>query len=184
MRYLKSTKDQCLEGDFSDMKMDPTKLLSLYTDADFAGDKVSRKSVSGSVILFGGFPVATRSAMQLLIAEPATESEHIAVDMGLKDLRKVIYLVKDLTGVSYEKPLGTTVHCDNQPAIAVSDAEIVPQRTKHLDIRYKKVREYVRTGQVKLRYVNTKDNIANALTKAVPRAESLRLLRGDARDKT
>ena len=42
-------------------------------------------------------------------------------------------------------------------------------RTKHIDVRFHRMRELVEEGEVALMKVNTKENQVDALTKALPR---------------
>ena len=49
MRYLKGTRDDCIC-----FEMHETVNIDAYSDADHAGDKVTHRSTSGSVIVFAG----------------------------------------------------------------------------------------------------------------------------------
>jgi predicted GNAT family acetyltransferase len=63
------------------------------------------------------------------------------------------------------------IHCDNQAAIALTANPGHRKSTKHIDIRYHWVRDQVVSGSIELRYVGTKENKADMLTKplaAVP----------------
>ena len=42
-------------------------------------------------------------------------------------------------------------------------------KTKHIDIRYKFAKDYVKHKKVDIRYISTHDMIADPLTKAIPR---------------
>ena len=64
---------------------------------------------------------------------------------------------------------------DNQGAIAMSKNPIQHKRTKHIDIRYHFVREAVARGDIRLSYVQTQDQIADLLTKSVPKMTVQRL---------
>ena len=52
--------------------------LNGYTDADWAGDKDSRKSTSGFVTTFAGGAVSWKSKLQKCVALSTTEAEYIA----------------------------------------------------------------------------------------------------------
>jgi hypothetical protein len=54
---------------------------------------------------------------------------------------------------------------DNQSAIDLSKNPEYHARSKHIDIQYHYVREVIQNGQVTLKYVPTKDNIADVFTK-------------------
>jgi hypothetical protein len=58
---------------------------------------------------------------------------------------------------------------DNQGAIALANDPAYHACTKHIDIRYHFVRECVENGDIALKYCSTKDMVADALTKALPK---------------
>ena len=65
----------------------------------------------------------------------------------------------------------TILHVDNTSAIAlIKDAKSCV-RTRHIERRYLKIRELVDAGHIELCYVNTTENRADVLTKALPRAD-------------
>jgi len=68
---------------------------------------------------------------------------------------------------------------DNQGALKLAESEENHRRTKHIDIRFRFLRD-VENGSLKLEYVSTDDNVADALTKPLfkQRFESLRSFMG------
>ena len=48
------------------------------------------------------------------------------------------------------------------------------QRTRHLDMRYFKVRDYIRAQEIRVRHIGTKSNPADFFTKALPKGEFAR----------
>ena len=62
-----------------------------------------------------------------------------------------------------------TIYLDNSGAIALSTAAKFHQRTKHIDLRYHFIREHVDNGSFTLIWVPTHLNVADVLTKALPR---------------
>ena len=58
-----------------------------------------------------------------------------------------------------------TVRVDNMGAIFMANDITTTCRTKHVDIRYKYVTEYVEDGVVKIIFVKSVDNDSNILTK-------------------
>jgi len=69
---------------------------------------------------------------------------------------------------------------DNQGALKLAKSEENHRRTKHIDIRFRFLRDVVDNGSLKLEYVPTDDNVADALTKPLfkQRFERLRSLMG------
>ena len=65
----------------------------------------------------------------------------------------------------------TPVAVDNKSVeFAVNNPE-TSQRTRHLDTRYFKVRDYIRDLDIRVRHIGTKFNPADFFTKALPRVD-------------
>ena len=60
------------------------------------------------------------------------------------------------------------MHCDSQSALLLAQNSIYRVRIKHIDIRYHRIRELIRDGEMKLVKVHTKENPADILTKVLP----------------
>ena len=61
------------------------------------------------------------------------------------------------------------IHEDNNACIAIITTPEQHQRTKHIDVRYYFVWEHVKNGNIKLVKEDTKNMIADALTKPLSR---------------
>ncbi|KAE9264777.1 hypothetical protein PR003_g32677 [Phytophthora rubi] len=70
----------------------------------------------------------------------------------------------------------TTIWKDNQGVIALAQNAGYHARTKHVDIRHHFIRENVKRETVKVEYVDTKNQLADILTKAL-RTKTLKFLR-------
>jgi hypothetical protein len=55
--------------------------------------------------------------------------------------------------------------CDNESAIRMADNPVEHSRTKHIAIRYHFLRDHQQRGDIKIAYINTKDQLANIFTK-------------------
>ncbi|KNZ71374.1 Copia protein [Termitomyces sp. J132] len=62
----------------------------------------------------------------------------------------------------------TTILCDNNSVINLSEDPLLHSRVKHVDIKYHFLQEQVTLNKIALRYINTKDNVADVFTKALP----------------
>ena len=63
------------------------------------------------------------------------------------------------------------IYEDNQGAIALVENPVHHQRTKHIDIRFHFIRDQVTNGCIKVQYLQTKEMIADCLTKPVGRTK-------------
>jgi hypothetical protein len=55
--------------------------------------------------------------------------------------------------------------CDNESVIRMTDNPIEHSRTKHIDIRYLFLRDHQQRGDIKIAYVNNKNQLADIFTK-------------------
>lgn len=154
-RYLKGTKNFGILIKCSDDKFDA------YVDADHAADS-SRKSTTGFVIRMFGCPVAWTSRLQSCIAESTGEAEYMAICEAVRDILFLTRLTEEVMGpVKY--PI--TVHEDNIAALRKCSSTTGKSRLKHIELIYFKVREYVQNGLIKVKKIDTKNQLADILTK-------------------
>ena len=138
--------------------------IELFSDSDYAGDKEKRISVSGFILYFMGVPVLWRSKGQRSVTLSSSEAEYVALSEAAKEI-KFIYQLLKCFGVEVKLPI--IVRVDNVGAIFMSENVSSGSRTKHVDIRYHFVREYIEEGFVKIIFVRTKENVADVFTKNV-----------------
>jgi hypothetical protein len=73
------------------------------------------------------------------------------------------WLVKEL-GIQQGRVL---LHCDSQSAIYLAKNQVYHAKTKHIDVRFHKIRELVVTGELLLEKIHTFENAAEMLTKPI-----------------
>jgi len=62
-----------------------------------------------------------------------------------------------------------SIFCDNTSAISISKDPVMHSKTKHIPIKYHFLQEQVLEQKVKLEYVPSKEQVADILTKPLPR---------------
>ena len=161
MRYVSDTKDLGL-------KIQPNKNedemwdIVVYTDSDYAGDEDTRISVSGFVIYVMGVPVCWKSKAQNHVTLSSSEAEFVALSEAAKEIKFVVQILESMD-IKVKKPV--IVRVDNNGAIFMSENVAATGKTKHMDIRYHFVREFVEDGLIKIVFVKTKENDADVFTK-------------------
>src|SRR5438045_3374803 len=68
----------------------------MYSDADWASDKSTRKSVSGSVAIFYGGLISWSSKRQRSVATSSCESEYMALSACAKQGQWIAQVFRDL----------------------------------------------------------------------------------------
>jgi hypothetical protein len=164
LAYLSKAPEQGLR-----YTADGNSELVAYCDADWGTtDYYQRRSVSGYVIMLAGAPISWASRRQKLTALSSTEAEYIALS---ECLREVLYLRKLMTELGFPPSGPTKIYCDNEAAIAIANNPVHHQRSKHIDIRYHRIRNHISNGDVEVLPVDTADNLADAFTKPLGRVK-------------
>ena len=69
--------------------------------------------------------------------------------------------------VKYDEPI--PILCEHTNAINISKNLVMHSKTKHIPIKFHFLREQITEKNIKLEYVETKEQIADIFTKALPR---------------
>jgi hypothetical protein len=62
---------------------------------------------------------------------------------------------------------------DNQSTLVLAKNPVFYERSKHIRMRYHFIRDCLTEGNIKARYINTKDQLADLLTKSLGRIKFL-----------
>jgi hypothetical protein len=159
-RYLRGTVHRGLW-----YPKDSNIALTAFADADHAGCQDTRRSTSGSMQFLGDRLVSWSSKRQKSAAISSTEAEYIAMSGCCA---QILWMRSQLTdyGLGFNK---IPMYCDNKSAIALCCNSVQHSRSKHIDIRYHFIKEQVENGVIELYFVQTLFQLADILTKALPR---------------
>jgi len=139
-----------------------------YTDSDWAWNCLdTRRSMGGFSFSLGAGLILWNAKKQKTVVSSSCKAKYTATFEAPK---KVIWLQKLLTELQFLHPTTpTTILCDNNAAICLSSDPAMHFQIKHVDIKYHFLRELVQKKELKMSYINTKDNIgvANSFTKAM-----------------
>jgi hypothetical protein len=139
--------------------------LSVYCDSDWASNIDDRKSTCGYIIYLGSFPIVWRSRRQK--GKPATSSCEAEYRSIHEVLNEIVWIIAFMGELGLLVPTPVRVFCDNQSANDLAYNPVHHDRTKHIDVRYHRIREYILDGTIMVHYVATKDNPADLFTKCV-----------------
>jgi hypothetical protein len=132
-----------------------------YSDADYAGCKIDRKSTSGTCQFLGRSLVSWASKKQNSVALSTTEAEYIAARHCCAQLLWMRQTLRDYGSKLSKVPL----LCDNESAIRMADNPVEHNHTKHIDIRYYFLRHHQQKGDIEIAYVSTDNQLADIFTK-------------------
>lgn len=141
-------------------------LLTGYSDSDLAGDIDDRKSTSGSVFMLGSSLVTWVSQKQRVVSLSSCEAEYIASASAACQGIWLSRLLGELLGIQTPR---VKLLVDNKSAISLSKNPVHHDRSKHIDTRFRFIRDCVERGEVEIDHVSTTDQLADILTKALGR---------------
>jgi hypothetical protein len=166
LRYLKATKYQKLT--YSKQADYMANKLYGYVDADHAGSKDDRKSVGGYVLMLNGAAISWSSRKIKVVSLSSFESEWYSASICGCEIVVVRRMLEEI-GRPQTEP--TILFEDNAACIyaASNNSGALNQRSKHIDTRIFKLREFVEEGILKLVKVNSASNVADCMTKSLAR---------------
>jgi hypothetical protein len=136
-----------------------------YSDADWGGDLDTRRSTTGYLFQLFGATIAWKSRLQTTVALSTTEAEYMAsVDAS----KQALWLQQLLQELQFNFDT-ITLYNDNNGCIGLSKNPINHEKTKHIAMRHHFLREQVQAGNITVKHVPSKLNIADILTKYVPK---------------
>jgi hypothetical protein len=162
VRYIKGT----INSGITYGKYTHDNTIYGYVDSDFARDVDSRKSISGYSFQLNGGSISWKSKKQPIVAHSTCEAEYVAASLCST---KSIYLRNFFKEIGFHQSNPTILFEDNKACIDLTNQIGVSQRTKHIDLRYHIIRDYVQQKQVCVTKVGTDDNIADQFTKPLPK---------------
>ncbi|KAD3640208.1 hypothetical protein E3N88_29431 [Mikania micrantha] len=162
LRYLQGTKDYKLTY----RRSDNLEVIG-YSDSDFAKCKDDKKSTSGYIFMLAGGPISWKSHKQQLTTTSTMMAEYVAVYNAICHgmlLRNLIGGLKVINSIS--RPL--KICYDNSAAVSFSISNSSTGAGLYLDTKYLFVCERVEENNLCIEYINTKDMLADPLTKGLP----------------
>ncbi|GJT02327.1 ribonuclease H-like domain-containing protein [Tanacetum coccineum] len=162
LRYVRGTLDYGLQ-----LHVSSTTQLTAYTDADWAGCPVTRRSTSGYCVFLGDNLLSWSAKRQVTLSRSSAEAEYRGVANVVAETAWIRNLLCEL-----HTPLftATLVYCDNVSAVYMSANPVQHQRTKHIEIDIHFVRDFVASGQVRVLHVPSRFQYADIFTKGLPTA--------------
>ena len=83
-------------------------------------------------------------------------------------------MMKDIR-ITFKIPI--IIYCDNKSIVNMSKNPILHSKSKHISIKYHMLKVKVGVKEIKLEYINNKEQIADIFTKALPK-DTFEYLRG------
>ncbi|MCO5578523.1 hypothetical protein L7F22_032366 [Adiantum nelumboides] len=159
MRYVKATVSY-------EMFYENNAKLCLYgyTDANWAGDFMDRRSTSGYAFSIGNGMISWSSNKQPTVPLLSTEVEYRGAALAAWEESWLRVLMADF---SFDNLDSVTIYCDNMRSIMLAKNLVYHACTKHIEVHYHVITEKVLAGEIDLVYVKTNDQVEDIFTKAL-----------------
>jgi hypothetical protein len=164
VRYLYGTATRELV-----LRRNVKRRIVIFADASFSTGSTKRVSVTGYAVGLetedGDFtPIAWKSKRQTFVAQSTAEAEAEAIASSATVAQCIELLFAELHVKLDEHPL---VRTDSTAAESILGNPFVSARTRHLAVRYAKLREIIADKHLVLTHVDTKRNTSDVFTKAL-----------------
>ena len=160
LRYLKHTIHHCLF-----LHCETTFTIQAFSDADWASCPDDRRSTTGYCLYLGRNLLSWTFRKQRIVFCSSTEFEYRAIAQAATEIVWLQSLLSEL-GIPPSTP--PILWCDNIGATYLAANPIFHARTKHIEIDVHYVRDHVSAKALSIRFVSSKDQIADTFTKPLP----------------
>lgn len=161
LRYVKGSMDLSLE-----FRSRGSYDLVCYTDADWAGDLATGRSVYGYIWFLDGNPVSWKSKKIKTVSTSSTQSE---LEGFYQAAQEGLWLAGLLNELGLKDKITFTIYCDNKAVLDIIHEEKAPDRLKHQIVKVEYLRELVRDGRCVAKSVKSEFNTADIFTKSLGR---------------
>ncbi|KAH9745876.1 retrovirus-related pol polyprotein from transposon RE1 [Citrus sinensis] len=146
--------------------------LHAFADADWGGNKDTFSSTGAYIIYLGRNLLSWSFKKQRTVARSSTEAEYRLVANTVAEVNWICSLLTDLHIKVSSCPV---IYCDNIRGTQLYSNPVFHSRMKHVAIDFHFIREQVQSGAIRVAHVSSADQLADALTKALPRPRFLQL---------
>jgi hypothetical protein len=168
LRYLKGTSDLGLYY----QRSNPTEIRG-FADSGFRTDPNAGKSQTGYIFLKCGAPISWKSMKQTVTATSTNHAELLAFHEAAREcvwLRTLERIINQQCRIQEEEMKPMVIYEDNAACIRqMSSGFIKADRTKHISPHiFSFTQDLIDKGQVDIQKVESENNVADMLTKALP----------------
>jgi hypothetical protein len=155
---------------FEDADVGGVEYVDVFSDSDWAGDKVGRKSTSGGVAMIAGGVIKTWSSTQGTLSLSVGEAEYYALIKAAAEGLGIQSLAKDM---GYD--LKVRIWVDSTTAKAIA-ARIGLGKVRHMEVKYLWAQQAMKNKRFEVRKVPGEKNYADIGTKPKSAKEMMELL--------
>ncbi|GJS77045.1 hypothetical protein Tco_0726926 [Tanacetum coccineum] len=141
--------------------MDSPFDLEAFSDSDYAGASLDRKSTTGGCQFLGKRLISWQCKKQTIVANSTTEAEYVA---AANCYGQVLWIQNQMLDYGFNF-MNTKIHIDNESTICIVKNLVFYSKTKHIEIRHHFIRDSYEKKLIQVIKIHTDHNVAD-LTKA------------------
>ncbi|GJY65422.1 hypothetical protein Tco_0467660 [Tanacetum coccineum] len=136
--------------------------LEDFSDSDYAGASLDRKSTTKDCQFFGKRLISWQCKKQTIVANSTTEVEYVA---AANCCGQVLWIQNQMLNYGFNF-MNTKIHIDNESTICIMKNPVFHSKTKHIKIRNHFIRDSYEKRLIQVIKIHTDHNVDNLLTKA------------------
>ncbi|GKB88465.1 putative ribonuclease H-like domain-containing protein, partial [Tanacetum coccineum] len=136
--------------------------LEAFSDSDYAGASLDRKSTTGGCQFLGKRLISWQCKKQTIVANSTTEAEYVA---AANCYGQVLWIQNQMLDYGFNF-MNTKIYIDNESTICIVKNLVFHSKTKHIEIRHHFIRDSHKKKLIQVIKIHTDHNVADLLTKA------------------
>ncbi|GJW57968.1 putative ribonuclease H-like domain-containing protein, partial [Tanacetum coccineum] len=136
--------------------------LEAFSDSDYAGASLNRKSTTGGCQFLGKRLISWQCKKQTIVANSTTEAEYVA---AANCCGQVLWIQNQMLDYGFNF-MNTKIYIDNESTICIVKNPVFHSKTKHIEIRHHFIRDSYEKRLIQVIKIHTDHNVADLLTKA------------------
>ncbi|GJY17429.1 putative ribonuclease H-like domain-containing protein, partial [Tanacetum coccineum] len=136
--------------------------LEAYSDSDYAGASLDRKSTTGCCYFLRSILISLQCKKQTIVANSTTEVEYVA---AASCCGQVLWIQNQMLDYEYNF-MNTKIFIDNESTIYTVKNLVFHSKTKHIEIRHHFIRDSNKKKLIQKIKIHIDPNVADLLTKA------------------
>ncbi|GJR19298.1 putative ribonuclease H-like domain-containing protein [Tanacetum coccineum] len=136
--------------------------LEAFSDSDYAGASLDRKSTTGGCQFLGKRLISWQCKKQTIVANSTTEAEYVA---AANCCGQVLWIQNQMLDYEFNF-MNTKIFIDNESTICIVKNPVFHSKTKHIEIRHHFIRDCYEKKLIQVIKIHTDHNVADLLTKA------------------
>ncbi|GKA12079.1 putative ribonuclease H-like domain-containing protein [Tanacetum coccineum] len=136
--------------------------LVAFTDSDYAGASLDRKSITGGCQFLGCRLISWQCKKQTVVANSITEAEYIAAS---NCCGQVLWIQNQMLDYGYNF-MHTKIYIDNKSTICIVKNPVFHSKTKHIEIKHHFIKDSNEKKLIQMIKIHTDHDVVDLLTKA------------------